>query len=256
MRATTVPSSAAVSAPRSPVGSRPSARGAPDPVTLALQARINKLLPGDTLTFACGRLETGLVRSVVVLLVPTGNYVWVSSARLSPETLPTNHRVDTTVTAVSAPLTTELAPPTPPTTARYAAVRSDVTPSFELPFGVPSDALVDWRTYLELRRAAGSREPIRDAQQYVLAVVGKAAPVGPNVLDFEFRVLPGLFAGQNAARWYASVRDLVVALAILDARANFVVPLEDALARAGPAAAVEALKSVRSELLAVQASVR
>jgi hypothetical protein len=244
------------SAPVSPPSSKASARGVPDLVRLALQARINRLLPGDTLTFACGRLETGLVRSVVVLLVPTGNYVWVASGRLSPETVPTLHRVDTTVTAVNAPLTTELAPPTPPTTARYAAVRSDVTPSFELPFAVPEDALVDWRTYLELRRAAGSRDPVRDTQQYVVAVVRKAAPVGMNVLDFEFRVTPVFFTGQNAAGWYASVRDLAVALGVLDARANFVVPLEDALARAGPAAAVEALKGLRSELLVVQAAVR
>jgi hypothetical protein len=246
----------------------------------ALDARVRALLPGDELRFAAGTLVVGLVRSIVVLKVPTGNYVWVASGRAArPETLraevglpPTTSRTGRTLTA---PLSGSAAqrkamalrsPATDETIALFTGVASDVTQGFTLPFDVTSSSLTDWRTFLEAARQGHAPDPVGSTRAYFLSVVASATPETTlsgrggvetlSLLDEDFVVTPDLFSGRGARDWYAAVHELALALALLDARINYAVPVEAALYVQGAAVAAGALSSLRGELLALLGTVR
>ena len=227
-----------------------------------LSLRVQQLRPGDCITAAFGSLLIGRVEAISVMYVPSGQYVWVANGVIRETIKPGRVKQ-------GPPLVFEERKPSIISSIigkdkrlsgfKVRGIASDVTPKFELPFEVTSDTLCDWKTYMMFKTKQQfegklERTPMDLTEEYI-AGLARSAAGGANILDFEFVITPDFFSDPRN-NWYGRIIQLVLVIALLEARQNYDIPLEEDLVALGKDKCTEILKALRSELIGIQRCVR
>lgn len=189
----------------------------------AINYRLEDLKSGQTLTIGIGKLDNPVIYSLTVLKVPRGNYVWVRSGHSGIMDLP---YMD------------------------FSGISSDVEDSLEAIVNLIAhenpleEYIIDIESFAAIKESNSANK-----SSYIVDVIRKCMPNNVNILDFEFRITPSFFSGQNSTQWYRTVPKVAIALAILRGDVNYQVPYPDYLQKQGSEYTSRYFNRLRSSLV-------